>query len=191
MKQKPGQVLTRRRGETRGILIRAAQREFNTRGFWGTDSNRIARAAGYSPQTFYRQFEDKTAIFVAVYDAWWKTEVDVLGKLAVKPSGGIEKAAQLAIAFHTRWRVFRRSLRILAIEEPRLREVRAAARLSQIAQARALSTVQRSDAEWAALLLASERLCDAVAEGELAELGVGKDAAHAAVARALAPLLGK
>ena len=48
-------------------LIAAAAAEFREAGFAGTDSNRIARRAGFAPQTFYRWFKDKTEIFIAVY----------------------------------------------------------------------------------------------------------------------------
>ena len=44
-------------GATRERLIRAALRAFGRGGFQGTDSNRIARAAGFAPQTFYRWFD--------------------------------------------------------------------------------------------------------------------------------------
>ena len=40
--------------------------EFIESGYAGTDTNRIARRAGFAPQTFYRWFADKTAILRAV-----------------------------------------------------------------------------------------------------------------------------
>jgi AcrR family transcriptional regulator len=43
---------------TSNDLIAAAAAEFNEFGFSGTDTNRIARRAGYAPQTFYRWFKD-------------------------------------------------------------------------------------------------------------------------------------
>ena len=55
---------------TRERLVEAAADAFNAHGFHGTDTNKIARAAGFAPQTFYRHFEDKLAIFIAVYEAW-------------------------------------------------------------------------------------------------------------------------
>src|SRR5260370_42471049 len=60
----------RRPIETRGALIEAAARIFNSAGYHGTDSNRIAREAGYAPGTFYVPFPDNLAIFLAVYDNW-------------------------------------------------------------------------------------------------------------------------
>ena len=43
-------------------LIAAAAAEFNDHGFSGTDSNKIARRAGFAPQTFYRWFKDNILI---------------------------------------------------------------------------------------------------------------------------------
>jgi AcrR family transcriptional regulator len=54
---------------TRERLVQAAAAEFREQGFAGTDTNRIARRAGFAPQTFYRWFTDKTEIFIAVYRA--------------------------------------------------------------------------------------------------------------------------
>src|SRR5437773_1678266 len=66
---------------TAAKLVAAAAREFNRHGFFGTDSNKIARRAGYAPQTFYRWFADKTEIFLAVYRAWEEEERSVLARL--------------------------------------------------------------------------------------------------------------
>src|SRR5688572_2853570 len=60
----------RERGAARGALLDAARAEFDEAGFEGTDTNRIARRAGYAPQTFYRHFADKTTIFVETYHRW-------------------------------------------------------------------------------------------------------------------------
>ena len=175
---------------TRQDLIEAAAHAFNSDGFWATDTNKIARAAGYAPQTFYRHFEDKTAIFIAVYDAWWLAESAALARLDAKRADRAALAARVAIKFHSEWRIFRRSLRHLSLEDPRVRARRAEARAAQIERAKAISRVKRSDGEWLALLLASERICDAVAEDEFADCDVSKRAAMAAVARAVGPLVG-
>src|SRR5271155_2608583 len=90
---------------TRAALLDAAEVEFNAHGFEGTDTNRIARAAGFAPQTFYRHFEDKTAIFVAVYERWWQAEAVSL-QASVRALDA-EAAARIALAFHTKWRGFR------------------------------------------------------------------------------------
>src|SRR5262245_12814544 len=75
---------------TSAKLIAAAAKEFNQRGFDGTDTNRIARRAGFAPQTFYRWFRDKTEIFLAVYRAWDEEERGLLDKLLSRNAAASE-----------------------------------------------------------------------------------------------------
>src|SRR5271156_3112848 len=83
VRQKPARKkIVRDPAATAKALLDAAEREFNARGFDGTDSNRIARAAGFAPQTFYRHFPDKRAVFLAVYERWWKGESDALAAVS-------------------------------------------------------------------------------------------------------------
>ncbi len=175
--------------DTREKLITAAEGEFNASGFHGTDTNRIARAAGYAPQTFYRHFADKTDIFLAVYERWWKGEVVALEKVLRKHRGkdGAMAAARVVIGFHTRWRGFRRSLRHLAVTGARVRAARAAARWAQLAPLKEAGT-KRRDAELIAALLTAERLCDAAAEGELTDMGLSRREITSLVARAMETL---
>src|SRR4051812_41546727 len=95
---------------TSAKLIAAAAKEFNQRGFDGTDTNRIARRAGFAPQTFYRWFDDKTEIFLAVYRAWEDEERAMLAKLLARkaPASDLVNAA---VEHHRAYKVFRRSLR--------------------------------------------------------------------------------
>jgi AcrR family transcriptional regulator len=187
MKMKSKKQSRRDPDVTKTRLLDAAEREFNARGFEGTDTNRIARFAGFAPQTFYRHFEDKTAIFLAVYERWWQAEVASLENSPRRFDP--VAAARVVIAFHTKWRGFRRSLRHLAIVDPRVRRARTAARRSQMDRWVAQSgRADHDDAELAAALLTAERLCDAVAEGELADIGVSASQSRRLVAHAMAVL---
>ena len=60
--------------DTGKLLLKAAAAEFNQRGYDGTDTNRIARRAGFAPQTFYRWYKDKEEIFIEVYREWQSSE---------------------------------------------------------------------------------------------------------------------
>src|SRR5580658_6973445 len=64
----------RQPNKTREALLEAAARIFNSVGYYGTDSNRIAREAGYAPGTFYVHFADKLEIFLEVYRGWVESE---------------------------------------------------------------------------------------------------------------------
>ncbi len=76
----------RQPNKTRRALIEAAARIFNSAGYHGTDSNRIAREAGYAPGTFYVHFADKLAIFLEVYESWVSAEWSSIE--AILKSGG-------------------------------------------------------------------------------------------------------
>jgi AcrR family transcriptional regulator len=167
--------------DTAARLVAAAAREFNRHGFDGTDSNKIARRAGFAPQTFYRWFRDKTAIFLAVYRAWEDEEERVIGTLLAERAP-MRTLVDAVLAHHRAHRLFRRSLRELALVNDAVRKARAESRLRQIeATRRWAGPDARPPAEIAALVLQIERLCDAVAEGELAELGADEAAARDAI----------
>lgn len=164
--------------------------EFNAHGYSGTDSNRIARRAGFAPQTFYRWFKDKTEIFVAAYRAWEDAERTDLGAL-LSHDAPAEALAEVGIEHHRRFLRFRRSLRQLSVEDPVVRAARAQSRLRQIQQIRVwLNRPEAGDEEIGVLLLLLERLTDAVAEGEFADLGVTDAGARAELAHIIERLRG-
>lgn len=181
----------RRRGapdETRSRLLASAAEAFEAHGYFGTDTNRIARAAGYAPGTFYKHFADKRAAFLAVYEAWVAREWD--GVTALARSGPDELAARIGdhvIAQHREWSGFRASLRSLVVLEPAVRAAHRASRRRQLAWMERLGLHGR--AENAALLLAVERIADAIADGELSALGVSEAEARAELVRYIAARL--
>ncbi len=174
---------TRNPQETQARLLDAAEAEFNGPGFFDTDTNRIARAAGYAPQTFYRHFADKTAIFLACYERWWQGEGRAIADARARGKTSLEDIADIVISFHTRWRGFRRALRHLSTVDDRVRAARAAARLAQLATLPKRAGETESDR--AAALLKLERISDAAAEGEFADMGFPRAAAKRAVVEAL------
>jgi AcrR family transcriptional regulator len=121
--------------DTRTRLIQAAMEEFNEGGFFGTDTNRIARRAGFAPQTFYRWFDDKIAVFIAAYRAWEDAEAKLIGELVAR-NGSTKQLIRMTIEHHRRYLVFRRSLRQLAVEHKTVREARAASRLRRLRRSR-------------------------------------------------------
>ena len=94
--------------ETRSKLVEAAGRLFNSVGYFGTDSNRIAREAGHAPGTFYVHFADKREIFLEVYRGWVSSGMagDCRGHRAGKRCGGrlagILRIAQAVLAASSR-----------------------------------------------------------------------------------------
>jgi hypothetical protein len=95
--------------------------------------------------------------------------------------------ATALLASHRAWRGFRRSLRLLAVEDPRVRAARAESRLAQLAAAPGSGdAIDR--AERVAALLTIERLCDAAADDETGDLAVDGEAWTVLVAEAVARL---
>jgi AcrR family transcriptional regulator len=164
-------------------LLEAAASEFNEQGFSGTDTNRIARRAGFAPQTFYRWFQDKVDIFIKVYERWQRQEMSILRKLLAENASDA-RLAQACVAHHRAFLIFRRSLRLISLENDVVRAARARSRLNQITYLKTLSVNRRrDDAVLAATLLQVERLADALAEGEFVDMGLDKKAGEAALAR--------
>lgn len=163
-------------------LVRAAMEEFRRGGFSGTDSNRIARRAGFAPQTFYRWYADKTAVFLAAYRQWEEAEQDALDSLASRRASA-PRLADAVVKHHRDYLMFRRSLRQLAVEDPAVRQARAQSRLRQVERIRQrLGLDGTRNSVLAISLLQIERLADALAEGEFEDLGVDAGTARQAIA---------
>jgi len=185
----------RRRGTreaTRARLVTAAARVFNRDGYHGTDSNRLARAAGYAPATFYKHFPDKRTLFLAVYEAWVTAEwaaIERVLRVDTPLDTRARRLVTMTIALHRRWRGMRASLRALVATDTsvrafyrvqRRRQLDTMARLATDARSRTSSPAGaargerhlRRRADAAILLYTLERVADAIADGEVEDLGV-------------------
>lgn len=164
---------------TRMRLVAAAAAVFNRDGYHGTDSNRIARAAGYAPGTFYKHFADKRAILLAAYEEWVTAEWAAVER-EVRAGGSAVAVAQriveLVLELHRRWRGLRSSLLAMAAADRTVRRFYREQRRRQLRLLRQLRTVlhgaPRTVAEDAVVLFTLERTCDAVANGEPRDLGI-------------------
>jgi AcrR family transcriptional regulator len=160
---------------SRRALIEAAAQLFNSVGYHGTDTNRIAIAAGYTPGTFYTHFEDKRAIFLEVYRRWLDDEIAAID--AVLEQDAPSKRASLArvvLEHHRKWRIFRASLRALYATDPMVREARLAERRRQLdlTLAREGRKGKQARAEILAAMLIAETLADSIADSDVLALGV-------------------
>ena len=183
---------------SRKALVDAAAALFNEVGFHGTDSNRIARRAGYAPGTFYVHFADKTEIFLAVYEHWVQTEWDGLERALQAGGPAARLRATLAketLEHHRRWRGFRASLRALTATDERVHRVRVEQRGRQVAALAKLTAGRGGKrpaptraALWA-ILLEFEVLCDGVSEGDAKALGIPEAEVLARLAERLTELV--
>lgn len=167
--------------ETRDRLVAAAAHLFNRYGYHGTDSNRIARAAGYSAGVFYKHFKDKREIFLAAYETWVAAEWNDVA--AVLSAGGsnrdiARRLVALSIDFHTRWRGLRASLRELVFADATVRRFHRMQRRRQLDLMAKLrkrrQTPPHRREEDIIHLFTTERTYDAIAQGELRELGLSR-----------------
>ena len=166
--------------DTRRRLIVAAAAEFNRVGYHATDSNRLARVAGYAPGTFYKHFPDKRTLFLAVYEDWVTREWAAVGAI-VRTGGAPARVARAVVAqvmaLHRRWRGLRASLRALVVADAGARVFYRTQRRRQLELLAALRGTGKTAAadrlEDAMLLYTLERVCDAAADGELGDLGLG------------------
>jgi AcrR family transcriptional regulator len=167
--------------ETRERLVAAAASLFNRVGYHGTDSNRIAREAGYSTGTFYKHFADKREIFLAAYETWVASEWKAVAA-ELSAGGAVEDVAHrlvtLSIDFHTRWRGLRVALLELVFTDDEVRRFYRKQRRRQLdlmAELRAkIGTEPRRREDDAVHLFTMERTFDALAQGELRDLGLDR-----------------
>src|SRR5450755_4627841 len=159
-------------GQTRERLIAAAAKLFNRVGYHGTDSNRIAREAGYSPGVFYKHFADKREIFLAAYKTWvvseWKSVEDELSS-GRTPEATARRLVALNVDFHTRWRGLRASLMELVFTDAKVKRFYREQRKRQLdlmATIRSRIGAPRQRREEDAIhLFTMERTGDAIAQG--------------------------
>jgi AcrR family transcriptional regulator len=158
--------------------VTAAAKVINRDGYDGTDSNRIAKEAGYAAGTFYKHFRDKKEIFLAVYEEWVAKEWrDISAMLASGDSPRVvaKRIVEVFVGHHVRWAGFRASLRALVPTDPDVRTFARALRRRQLALLRRLvpaSSNRYSEEDNVLLLLTLERAADAIADGETAALGL-------------------
>lgn len=162
--------------ETRGRLVSSASFLFNRDGYHGTDSNKIARHAGFAAGTFYNHFRDKKAAFLASYQRAVTNEWDAIAAMVASSKNAQQTAAGLvALLVETQrsWQGFRASLGTLAAD-PDVRQIRRdqrARHLELLASLRDRTGAARKPREQDAVLLFTlERTCDALADGEATDL---------------------
>jgi AcrR family transcriptional regulator len=168
--------------DTRTRLLQAAMSEFIEAGFAGTDTNRIARRAGFAPQTFYRWFADKAAIFLAVLSVWEEVESALLHSVIVSPDVDAMQMAEACVESFRPFLTFRRNLRAVMASQAEIRAVRAQGRRRLLSSLSALNTSLPVE-EMGSLLVQFEQLCEALAQGEFDDLGLSGDAAMHTLAK--------
>jgi AcrR family transcriptional regulator len=168
--------------ETRERLLTAAMELFNRHGYHGTDSNRIAKAAGYATGTFYKHFKDKREAFLAAYERWAAEEWNaVRAELAARhpPDQLARRLVNLSVDFHTRWRGLRASLHELMFTDARVKQFCCRQWRKQIDLMAELRSAQgwqpRTREDDALLLYSCERTYDGIAREEPQAMGLNRN----------------
>ena len=167
--------------ETRERLLTAAANLFNREGFYGTDSNEIAKAAGYSTGVFYKHFKDKREIFLAAYEQWSIAEWQQVATVLARGGSERELAQRLVLMFiemHTEWRGLLASLRQLVVTDATVRRFHRRQRKRQLDWMAALRAERRlrprRREQDLVYLWTTERTFDAIAQGEVRDLGLDR-----------------
>ncbi|HEY6331387.1 MAG TPA: TetR/AcrR family transcriptional regulator [Blastocatellia bacterium] len=183
--------------DTRERLVAAAAELFNRHGYHGTDSNRIANAAGYATGTFYKHFKDKREAFLAAYEKWSAEEWNAVQAEIAEPCSPDQLAGRLvslAIGFHTKWRGLRASLLELLFTDAKVKRFFCEQRRNQIDLMAALRAAQgwqpRPREDDAVLLYCCDRTYDAIARGELEAIGLDRAMVIEAMVRTVSKALG-
>jgi AcrR family transcriptional regulator len=179
---------------TREALMTAAARIFNREGYFATDTNAIARAAGYAPASFYKHFADKAAILLAVYEdyvrrEWAGLEAAMAGETALQKR--LRRALGFIIGFHGDWSAFRTTLRAVARIEPAVAEALKASRARQIGYLAAATglSAQRHRATLLMILGIVERFAETVLDAEATSPPIRREVLLEEAERALLALV--
>jgi AcrR family transcriptional regulator len=163
-------------GDPELAILATARAEFLKHGHLATNASRIARRAGLAPATFYRFFKDLTEVFVAVYVKWAAEEQKAFARQMFRKAP-VSEFIDAWIERQRLHRALRRSLRVLAEEDPRVRRAQAEHRLDMVAAVLPWTSGHPSQASLAVDLMLAERLADAIADGELKAMGLDDAAA--------------
>jgi AcrR family transcriptional regulator len=181
---------------TRERIIDGAATLFNQFGYNGTDSNSIAKQAGYATGTFYKHFKDKRAVFFAVYERWLTEEWTAIDEELSKghsPDETARRIVDINIRFHTDWRGLRASLMELIFSDDDARNYFRKQRRRQLEVMtkirQRLGLQQRTREQNALHLFLTERVFDALGQGEIQALGLDRKAVEAFMVERVSELL--
>ncbi|MEW6733917.1 MAG: TetR/AcrR family transcriptional regulator [Acidobacteriota bacterium] len=165
--------------QAREALVQSAIKLFNTKTYFNTDSNEIAKAAGYTPGTFYRYFKDKLEIFKEVYCVWHEQQrlaiMDLLEHNHI-PEEFCRKLTTTILPFYVEWSGFRASVRCLSATDKQVLKFRLERReglinLTNLVR-RSFGKPIKPVVETLFMLLTLERISDAVADGDFKYLKI-------------------
>jgi AcrR family transcriptional regulator len=159
------------REQTIRAFVDVARAEFQRYGSDRTDVARIGRLAGLAQTTFYRLFKDKTDIFLVVYRDWDLEEQRKLREFLCSPLS-VASIVEMCVVHYRTDLIFRRNLRRLEHEEPRVRRAVGESRRERVRQLKVwLGRPEPDQDNLAGQLLLFEGAIITLAERDLAAMG--------------------
>ncbi len=168
-----------KRDEVRDRLIDGAALAFAEKGFAGASIDLICKKAGFSRGAFYSNFDDKDALFFALYDRrtdrlWARmSEIAQTAQNASDPLAKLTELLARPDADELRWDILNKEFIIHALRNPEARAQLLASRTESRARLAQILTGLRPDLIDDPAKL--DRLCRfiiALHEGELTQIGL-------------------
>lgn len=176
--------------DTRTRLLEAAMSEFIEAGYAGTDTNRIARRAGYAPQTFYRWFKDKATVMAEVLAVWDEAEIAMWQAVIQDRHLSAAELAESCVDNMRPFLTFRLNLRSVLHQVPDIAARRVLGRRQLMEELAPLVADHLDREQLGSLLVQIDQLGEAIARGDLADLGLSGVVARQALAHLIAQLRG-
>lgn len=173
-----------KREEVRARLIAGAMRAFADKGFAGASIDYICAQAGFSRGAFYSNFDDKDALFFALYDQ--RTDrlyarlahVAQMAQQSDNPLRLLVEQLREPDADELHWDILNKEFIVHALRTPAARDRLLASRAGSKERLGGILTSFRPDlAERPDLLDRLCRMVIAIHEGELTQLGLDPDLA--------------
>lgn len=182
---------------TRQVLLKSAVQLFNVHGYFGTNTNEIARAAGFAPATFYRHFTDKKEVFLAAYAHWVAEDWAVIEAALQKGPDRARIAATLVEVYeerHRAWGLFRRSMHALVATDDEACDFHLRIRAGQLDRLEGLlselGAPMRPREDLLFAFLSIERAANALTDDDLPALGTTASAFRRRLEAEMLNLLG-
>lgn len=163
-------------------MLAAAAQVFNEVGYFGTDTNKIARAAGFAPATFYKHFDNKLEIFLECYPAVVIPDFEAIERSLEKGESAELTARRAVLAIvehHRRWLGWYQSLRALSLREEQAAAAYVERKRNATEALRRLFGAVGGDATAEQAFVAQHlvsNVADAIVEGLTSDLDLSDDA---------------
>lgn len=183
--------------KTKEKLLESGIELFNNPGYFFTDSNEIARKAGFAPGTFYQHFRNKNELFIEIYKNWLSKQLLLMEeglKSAQNLSQFCEQMAVEMLPLFGEWKGFRNSVRALTATDQATRDFRRKSAeaifdlIKKVSLHFKLSPLEMKQA--LPHLLCLESFLDAFAEGVLFSYGYSEEEVKARMVKILSSLFG-